>query len=226
MQQVTLNKKSWHYKYYSSVVGDYAPRSLCPYFWTMVLLVFMSPLIGTAWLAIEVIKFLTDLSDKLVPSKANNATTESKRWTDEEWNKYFDEQEQKAIAKKERWDKVTNKFQMFFKWVLLPLIVSFVLYSVFGFVKKNGILFTLAIITTLIVFISVIWSFIWLVEKYAIKIGDGLFSGLKYINPLRWKAIQIIGEMIKAWYTKACPLITWQGDTENDLEISKNFSND
>jgi len=226
MQQVTLNKKSWHYKYYSSVVGDYAPRSLCPYFWTMVLIILMSPLFGLAWFAIQTITFTSNFFDKIVQKKSDNVVVNQKRYTDEEWDKYFEEQEQKAIAKKERWDKITNKFQIFFKWVLLPLIVSFILYLVFGFVKKNGVLLTLAIIATLIVFICVVWLFIWLVEKYAQKVGNGLFGALKYVNPLRWKALQIIGEMIKAWYTKACPLITWQGDTENDLEISKNFSND
>ena len=44
----------------------------------------------------------------------------------------------------------------------------------------------------------------------------------KFINPLRFKFVQIIGQMIKAWYTKACPLITWEGKSQDELNFIGN----
>lgn len=44
MKQVTLNKNSWHYKIYDYFVGG-EPKSLCPYFWTLVALFIFSPFI-------------------------------------------------------------------------------------------------------------------------------------------------------------------------------------
>ena len=51
MEQVTTTfkkekfLKSWHFKYYKMVVDDQLPRSLCPYWWTMVALCLFSPLV-------------------------------------------------------------------------------------------------------------------------------------------------------------------------------------
>jgi hypothetical protein len=46
--EVSLSRKSWHARYYNFVKGHYPTydfKSLCPYFWTMLSFILLSPLI-------------------------------------------------------------------------------------------------------------------------------------------------------------------------------------
>lgn len=219
MQQVTLNKNSWHYKYYCMVVGDYAPKSLCPYFWTMVILIIVSPVF---LLAMGVIKFMdtaTGFFDKITIIKSKKEVKEVKRKTEQEWDEWFDEQEKKAIAKKERWDKLSHKFSLVFGWVIVPLIFIVAIWQGYNLIVKHGIIPIVVVLLIILVFVGVIWGFVWLANTYAEKTGKNLIKFFKFINPLRFKSVQIIGQMIKAWYTKACPLITWEGKSQDEINF-------
>ena len=222
MQQVTLNKNSWHYKYYCMVVGDYAPKSLCPYFWTMVILIIVSPVF---LLAMGVIKFMdiaTGFFDKITIIKSKKEVKEVKRKTEQEWDEWFEAEEKKAIAKKERWDKVSHKFSLVFKWVILPLVGIILIWQLYNFVDKHGVLTVLVLACILLAVIGVIAGFVWLANTYAEKTGKNLIKFFKFINPLRFKSVQIIGQMIKAWYVNACPLITWEGKSQDEINFVNN----
>jgi predicted PurR-regulated permease PerM len=222
MQQVTLNKNSWHYKYYSTVVGDYAPKSLCPYFWTMVILIILSPLFLIVIGSIKFMDKLINFFDKITIIKSKKEVREVKIKTEQEWDVWFDEQEKIALAKRKRWDNISHKFSLVFGWVIVPLIFACAIWQGYNLIVKHGIVPIIVVLLIILVFVGVIWGFIWVANTYANKTGKHLMTFFKFINPLRFKFVQIIGQMIKAWYTKACPLITWEGKSQDELNFIGN----
>jgi hypothetical protein len=87
---------------------------------------------------------------------------------------------------------------------------------------KHGIIPIVGVLLILLVFVGIIRGFVWLANTYAEKTSKNLIKFFKFINPLRFKSVQIIGQMIKAWYTKACPLITWEGKSQDEINFIGN----
>lgn len=197
MAQVTLNTNSWHFKYYSTIVSETPPKTLCPYFWIMTLLIIMSPFFGVAFGLSFIAKNINNFFDSILPK------SKKKERTMEEWEEYFREEDRKLL-----WC---------FKFIILPVILILVCYLVYQ--HKVGwfvILMTLAISLS---FAALIFGFVYLVEKYGSFVGEKIWNVIKFVNPLRWKITLIIVEMIKVSYTKACPIITWEGKTKQDETI-------
>jgi len=171
MAQVSLNKNSWHFKYYSFVVSDTPPKTLCPYFWTMIALIFMSPLIGLISSFVFIHKHISLFFDKIVPKK------EKKEKSFEQIEKEWKVMKENKKRREEKWNKIG--------WI--------------KFLIHLGLA---------ILIIALFLGFIFLWEKFTDKVIDKI--NFKRLNPLSWKITNIIGEMIKTAYTKACPLITWE----------------
>jgi hypothetical protein len=45
MKKVSLNKNSWHYKLYDWITKGDTPKTLCPYFWMMVGIILLLPIL-------------------------------------------------------------------------------------------------------------------------------------------------------------------------------------
>lgn len=71
--------------------------------------------------------------------------------------------------------------------------------------------------------VSILVGFVWAGVEYGDRIARPIGKFFRVINPLNWKFVQIIGEMIYAWYKNACPLITWEGDAKKVNEDVKDF---
>jgi len=219
---ITLNKNSWHFKYYSSMISHTPPRSLCPYFWTMVLLIIISPVIGAGLLvsfiskqiksAFEYVKFLF---------RSREPEVKKPQRTIEELIDEMDKQYAAELARSQKWNKAGDVVSKFFKWVVTPIMGLFLLFSLGGAIYDAGWLTTLITIGIIILFVGVIVGLIYIIEEYGSRMGKGISKFFSFINPLNWKLVIIIGEMIKTAYTKACPLITWEG---NDIKESKSES--
>lgn len=178
--QITLNKDSWHFKYYSWVKdNDNAPKSLCPYFWTMVVFIVFSPLI----LFFKGVGFLIS---KLPERKSNKV-------------KVLTEEEQLRLRKREqRIERIVEVIgKILFGIFLLAgmVLVSVLLYS--G-VKKVGILGVVRSIFTIVGMWATVYFIIdrWVENNWGRKI-------------IHSKVIQIPVTMIKSIYNKACPIIKW-----------------
>jgi hypothetical protein len=202
MEQVTLNKNSWHFKYYSSIVSDTPPKSLCPYFWTMILLMVISPIMLLGFITIKISK----LFNKIKPIATKKVETEEQRFA--RWEREDKKDRKRAIF----WNKAGDYFVLILKYVFLPIILCLIVYYMYITGEKNGWLnllmyFGIAILIALF-FVGVILFF----ETYGNKIGGVIGKVLSFINPFNWKVTKICGEMIKAQYTKMCPLITWVGE--------------
>jgi hypothetical protein len=202
MAQVTLNKNSWHFKYYSMIVSDTPPKTLCPYFWTMVSLIFISPVIGV----IIIIKYVSLFFDKIVPKKEKKE--KSYEQIEMEW-KQMKEREKKREA---FWNKIGDKFSWLFRFIFLPSLLIVLIYTLVKFGVKLGWMRFLIHLGLALLIIAIFLGFIYLFEKFIDKVFVKI--NFKKLNPFKWKITNIIGEMIKTAYTKACPLITWQENTK------------
>jgi hypothetical protein len=214
--QVTLNKDSWHYKYYSAMVGSKPPRTLCPYFWIMVALIIISPIVGSIFLIGKITSFISKGYNKLKPKKVKPSETYEE--TLARWDK-----ERAAETKRYLfWGKVGDICFKLFKWVIIPVIGITILYVLSSSAYQMGWLVTLITISIILFLIGIMLSIYWLIDRYGEVVGGGFIrlvvTIFKFINPFNWKITMIIGEMIKAGYTKACPLIQW----DENLEESKN----
>jgi hypothetical protein len=211
MNNVTLNKDSWHFKYYSAVVGGDPPKTLCPYFWMMFLLIVISPLILILFVSFKVIDFI----GKLKHRKTKEALTYEE--LEIEWEK----QEEKEKKQRVFWNNAGDKFLLFIKYVFVPAIAIFLIYQAFQFGSKLGWLQLLINIGVGILIISSVVGLFVVIEKYGGRVGKVILKGLNFINPFNWKITNIIGEMINAWYTNSCPIVDWVGDetTPENKEI-------
>jgi uncharacterized membrane protein len=188
----------------------------------MVLLIIISPVIGAGLLvsfiskqiksAFEYVKFLF---------RSREPEVKKPQRTIEELIDEMDKQYAAELARSQKWNKAGDVVSKFFKWVVTPIMGLFLLFSLGGAIYDAGWLTTLITIGIIILFVGVIVGLIYIIEEYGSRMGKGISKFFSFINPLNWKLVIIIGEMIKTAYTKACPLITWEG---NDIKESKSES--
>jgi NhaP-type Na+/H+ or K+/H+ antiporter len=220
MTEVKLNKNSWHFKYYSNVVSDDLPKSLCPYFWTMVFIITISPVI----LPILGIKLLTEYLAVKLPKKEKKHRT-----TEEILNKFRKEDEQR-LKRTVFWNKMG---EVFTKYVLLPIVFLFLGYSIYVGCDALGVLGFIQMILTISVLGGVLVGLVILIEKIGryssrlkkylpnlskplSKLLNILIKPFKIILTFIYKGLKVCGQMINAQYTKMCPLIIWEETSVKD----------
>jgi hypothetical protein len=211
MAQVTLNKNSWHFQYYSMIVSDTPPKTLCPYFWTMVAILIMSPIVGLIFLISFIMKHVTDFFDKVTPKK------EKKQKTFEDLEAELREIRMKREQKEKFWNKAGDVTSWTFGRVFVPLLFISLLYLAYRSAIKIGWLEFFVSLGIGLLLMSAILGIVFLIEKFGGRVGRFILMVFQIVNPLNWKAVKILGEMINAAYTKACPLITWEENKEESL---------
>lgn len=213
MGQVTLNKNSWHFKYYSLIVSDNPPKSLCPYFWTMVLLIVLIPLIAFFMVFAFIHKHLTNFFEKIHPQK------QRKEETYEEIMARWEKEKVRDLKRKQFWDKATDVFIFIFKYIFIPVATISLLYWGYLQTVKVGFINVIAALGIIIVVMGIVFGFIKLIETYGGKFGNFILKCVRPLNVFNWKVTKVCGQMIKAQYTKMCPLITWEGELKNHKHI-------
>jgi hypothetical protein len=182
---ITLNKDSWHFKIYSMVFKDKTPKSLCPYFWSMAAIITFSPVILFFRLIPIIMRFLTDLfSPKEKPAKKPIF-----EMTDEEIKKDIED-----LKRREKAAEITGKIAIGIFLLFLLGLLSLSLYFV---VKKDG---WYSLIRFLFTLIGIGTTIVWIISGI-LKHGDKI----RNLN-----VIKIPSAMIKAIYTKTCPIINWK----------------
>lgn len=203
---ITLNKNSWHFRIYKSLISDNPPKSLCPYFWSLVSVLLLSPVILPA---LGIIK-LSDLWG-MVKSKH----FKQKKFTiDDFWELENKKQKRRDYFNKIL-DKVYDVIKFIFLWIILPIMVVGFIYVLYDIINTKG-WYTLfqALLVYLIIF-SIIGVIASIIIIFGGRISDFLVRFLNYINPLKWSISIIIGGMVHSVYKKTCPIINWEGDLEN-----------
>lgn len=220
---VTLNLNSWHFKIYSKVVGKTPPKTLCPYFWSLVAITILSPFILMVFLVGRCIDAFFWLKTKLIPKRQiKQKTFEEREKEVADMIKKWEEEERKAKIKTERWNKIEKITLFIAKWTILPLLViGLIVVIIFAGNTIGWGMFLLKVVIALLM-LGTIVTFIWLWDKYSDKIFTPIGKGLIKLNPLKWQVTQLIGGMIYSLYVKACPMIKWEGEvTEENYSINE-----
>lgn len=176
--KIELKKDSWHFKFYTFMVDDNAPKSLCPYFWTLVVSMLLSP-------AILVFKLLSFIGNTFKRKRVDTS-----KMTIVELKEYYDAETKKL--------KHQNKISAI---ILVSILIVFGLATVIclifciirdGFVAILPLLIIIGL-TLIIILLGKVN------EKY--KVMYKLSNVSLFV---------MIRGMIKAIYTKTCPLINWK----------------
>lgn len=177
---ITLKKDSWHFKIYSKVLSDKAPKSLCPYFWSWVLIILGSPF----YLLIGIMQFLSKLFEKKPePKKSIHDMTVEE----------IKEETERLIKKDKRNEMVGNIILGF--WLVFSLIL--IVIGVYAGIMKEGWYSFFRMIFSLIGMVTTGYWTVRLIAHYSEKIGNS-------------NVIKVPVAMVKAIYTKTCPIINWR----------------
>jgi lipopolysaccharide/colanic/teichoic acid biosynthesis glycosyltransferase len=177
---ITLKKDSWHFKIYSKVLSDKAPKSLCPYFWQWVVIILTSPIL----ILIQIMIFLSKVFEaKPKPKKYSHDMT--------------DEELQKEIARIDKKLKRSERAANIVLGVGGTLVLAMMVLSMYLGIKKVGWFeFFKNMFAMVGLMVSVYWTIV-LLSKTSKKIGNMNF-------------VKVPLDMINAIYTKTCPIINWK----------------
>ena len=192
--EIKLNKNSWHFKYYSFVISNQPPKTLCPYFWSVVLIMVLSPFI----LIITALGYVAKLIEKFAEYIGQYFGKKEKELTLEDILKINEKRRKNELF----WLKFTNFFAKFVRWGILPIATCALLVLLVELAIEIGPgLFVGGLLIILLCLVGLLSTIIYLVDNS---------PNLSFLNPFNWKVSKILGEMINAYYVKACPIITWE----------------
>lgn len=198
---VNLSKKSWHAKYYKWVTGYYPTykfKSLCPYFWTIVLYVVSSPVILLWELSGKILDYVfvkpLEMVDKQIRKRSFEKRLKSQSLEKKEskirtwWNKND--------------EKILNIISNIWTGLILLGILSWILYGAYKIYTKEGGLYLLVFICCLVGAFTILFLII-----------SGI---LAFFDSQTWDMIK---GMIYSVKNKVCPMIKWEeqlGEPLND----------
>jgi hypothetical protein len=196
--KITLNKNSWHFRFYHYTTGSSTPpMSLCPYFWSLVGLAVLFPILLIAKGIISLLKVRDRFRNKFIAQKKEK----EKMLTGEALEKHYE----KMVRKLELTDTIGKAFAFISILSIVFLIITLFAIGIseLGWFKM--------MVQTFIAFGIVISAFgvVWLLQQ--IVIGSVYLSQM--ISNL--SGIQMIKGMIISAYTKACPIIDWNEEIKN-----------
>lgn len=201
--EIKLKTNSWHFKLYTLVASDTPPRSLCPYFWSLVGIIITSPLILIAYGFVK-------LSDKI---------SEGVKWLQhQEYIKRKPKPKKTVEELLEKWrrDEEASAKRVILlakigKVLLITLVVSIITLMLIFMKEDSWIEFFIALGASFVIILSIVG---------AVAIFDWFNLGEKFekFTPLKWlkesSGYQLVIGIIVATYTKLCPIIQWQGNLE------------
>ena len=217
---VTLKQNSWHFKLYSRVIDDNPPKTLCPYFWSLVTILLFSPIILIMFLIKWTIEGIGYVKKNITPTKVEPEKSFEERL--EAMKKQIEKEDKKEERRRKILDFMVGIGSLLFKWVVLPSLAIGVIYTFFLAGNKLGWLQFLGVIAFVVGVILTIFGFIWTIDTYGHKVIHPVGRVLRKLNPLKWGVIQIIGGMIYATYVKACPVIEWEDKVSKEEQYGTN----
>jgi hypothetical protein len=191
--EISLSRHSWHAKYYNFVKGYYPTyefKSLCPYFWTIVTLILLSPVI-VIWKVLKpLIKGTIKSAGNVIAISVGKVLSQPSK-------------PRKKPSKFSKWyDRNGKKIGEWFGKIYLITMGLIALIVMIGSIVNMfhvtgawlGFVYIFAIIGGLVSLILLIWMVISFFETDS------------------WKMIK---GMIYSTKNKVCPMLTWKTDENN-----------
>lgn len=196
--QVSLSKTSWHSQYYYWVKGYYPTyefKSLCPYFWTIILFLLLSP-VFLVWKLINLL-----VNNIVIPTKNVVNLTVSKLKTEP---KKEPKKEHKPNKLSMWFKRSGGKIFKYFSYTYLITCLIFLSYVFFETLIKSlnthgfwmTIVYIFSIIGGLTTLVFVIWGIMTIFETDT------------------WRMIKGMSYSIK---NKVCPMIEWKTNENTDI---------
>lgn len=180
---VNLSRHSWHSKYYNFVKGHYPTydfKSLCPYFWTIVSYILLSPVI-IFW---KVFKALTvkPIQKAIYRGVDKSLSEPYKRKGPNKFWKWWDKNEPNI----DKWG------QRIYFGFLISVVLFIIIAGLVQLFKEKG------------VWLSFIYIFAWIGAATTIVfVSWGVVS---FFDTDIWRAIKGMSYSVK---NKVCPMIEW-----------------
>ena len=188
--QIQLNTDSWHFRLYKIIISETPPKTLCPYFWSMVGIIVFSPII----LLLAGIVYLKDKIDNIQYQREKKLTHEEKIKIS------------KRNMKIQDFFEVLGKIIIFSLLLFVIIVICVGIYQLFEegkvFNFLIGIGFGILIILIMIGLVNLILFFNK--NNYKEKLMNTRF--IKFFK----KLFMICKEMVISLYNKACPIIEWK----------------
>lgn len=170
--QVSLSKNSWHAQYYNWVKGYYPTyefKSLCPYFWTIVSFILLSP-VFVLWKLIKslTVKPITKVIERSVDKSLSKPHKEPNKFS-----KWYDRNDK----------KIGNFFAYTYFGGMLLILLIVLIGLLMESVTKNGVwmtlVYTFAIIGGLVTLFFVIWGIMHIFETETWRMIKGMSYSVK-----------------------------------------------
>ena len=186
--EISLSRSSWHAKYHNFVKGYYPTyefKSLCPYFWTIVLFILLSPVI-VLW------KVFSRLTVKPFGKVINYWESESGVFNQPS-------KHSKEPSKFSKWcGRYDKNFGTWLLRIYFGLMVSLLIFAIITFFEEMGFWLGITYIFAGIGGLTTLLLSVW-----------GLLS---FFENDSWKMIKGMAYSIK---NKVCPMITWKNDEDS-----------
>lgn len=194
--KVNLNKDSWHFQYYKFLTMTegvpIAPKSLCPYFWSLVFLTFALPVILIAKMVLAAME------------RSHRSTEEARsKWTPEQWDMWSERRKKKQ----ESYQAIMPKVGKACLALALTALAAMLIYGCIMLTIKGDWLKFLLEMGKAFAIASIVFGIIWIISK---KGG----AAARWIR--RSFLVNFVGGMIYAAYNKACPIIQWEEEAKSE----------
>ena len=191
--EVSLSRNAWHSKYYNFVKGHYPTydfKSLCPYFWTMVSLILLSPVI-VSWKVIKmIIKRPVKSVGNVIASSVDKVFSQpiKPRKEPSKFSKWYDR----------NGEKIGEWFGKIYLITMGLIALTLLIVGIVILFQEKGAWLGFVYIFTIIGGLVSLFSLIWLV--------------ISFFETDIWKMIK---GMMYSTKNKVCPMITWKNDEDN-----------
>ena len=167
--EISLSRDAWHAKYYNFVKGDYPTnkfKSLCPYFWTMVTLILLSPVI-VSWkvfsrLTVTPIGKAIDYSITKSLSKPYKEPTKISKWYDRNG------------------EKIGEWFGKIYLTTIGLISLIILIVGIVTLFKENGVWLGFVYILAFIGGLVSLFSLIWMVISFSDTDSWKMIKGMMY----------------------------------------------
>ena len=198
--KVTLKKNSWHFRYYRFLtLSDSPPKTLCPYFWSLVFLTVALPVLLLARLFVTVVEKAGEWESSKREARKN--------WSPDEWDEYYKERRKKQEIQSKKTEKIGKAFFV----LAMIALASMLVYGIIVMVSEGGWLKFLIVLGVGAAVAGILVGILWLLVNKGGLVIDWIRRSFVF---------NFFGGMISAAYNKACPMIDWQNETETQNQTN------
>lgn len=193
--KITLKKNSWHFRFYEyAMCSSTPPMSLCPYFWSLVGLVAILPIL----LIFKSIILICGAHDRVLNRIDEKRKEKNLAMTSEQLQKSYE----KMVRKSNIMDTIGKIVASIGIAAILIIMITLMIIAASEMGWMKMLLTTVISITSLSVICGIVW--------FLLNFNFRRISNLSIVTMIRGMIISV--------YTKACPIIDWEDAIDHNIK--------